>query len=214
MVEEESYFFRMSRYQEQLLKYIEDNPEFITPSSRRNEILSRLKDPLEDLSISRTSFKWGIPLPIDQNHIFYVWMEALTNYLTTIGYPDESFQKFWPADVHVIGKDIVWHHIVIWGSLLFAAGLPLPKKVFSHGFITVRGEKMSKSIGNVIDPFALVEKYGVDAVRYFLLREISPFEDGDFTYEKFEERYNGDLASGLGNLVARVTKMAFSEERR
>jgi len=211
-IEEETYFFRMSKYQKQLIEHIEKNKNFIIPESKRNEIFNRLKEPLQDLSISRATVKWGIPFPLDKKLSLFVWIDALINYLTTINYPNEKFKKFWPADVHVIGKDIPWHHSVIWGSLLLSLGLPLPKTIFVHGFITVSGQKMSKSLGNVIDPFELVKKYssasspqvGTDAVRYFLLREIPSTEDGDFTYEKFEGRYNADLASGLGNLVARV----------
>jgi len=208
LIEEETYFFKMSKYQPALIKHIKENKDFIIPESKRNEILSRLKEPLQDLSISRKTVKWGIPLPVDKKFTLFVWVDALINYLTTIGYPDEKFKKFWPADIHIIGKDIIWHHSVIWGSLLFSAGLELPKTIFVHGFITSGGQKMSKSLGNVIDPFELVKKYGTDPVRYFLLREISPTEDGDFTYEKFEARYNSDLAKGLGNLVARVITMA------
>jgi methionyl-tRNA synthetase len=207
-IEEETYFFKMSQYQKQLLRYINQNKNFILPQSKRNEILNRLKEPLQDLSISRKEVKWGTPLPIDKKFTVFVWIDALINYLTTINYPKEEFKKFWPADIQLIGKDIVWHHSVIWGSLLLSLGLPLPKTIFVHGFIISGGQKMSKSLGNVIDPFELVEKYGTDAVRYFLLREISPFEDGDFTYERFKERYNADLAGGLGNLVARVLTMA------
>lgn len=208
LIEEETYFFRMSKYQPTLIKHIKENKQFIVPESKRNEILNRLKEPLQDLSISRKTVKWGIPLPIDKNFTIFVWVDALINYLTTIGYPDERFQKFWPVDVHVIGKDIIWHHSVIWGSLLLSLGLPLPKTIFVHGFITSGGQKMSKSLGNVIDPSELVERYGTDPVRYFLLREISPTEDGDFTQEKFKERYNADLSKGLGNLVARVITLA------
>jgi len=207
-IEEETYFFRMSKYQKKLLNHIEKNKDFIIPESKRNEILNRLKEPLQDLSISRATVEWGIPFPLDKKLTLFVWIEALINYLTTINYPGNKFKKFWPADVHIIGKDIIWHHSVIWGSLLLSLGLPLPKTIFVHGFITIGGQKMSKSLGNVVDPFELVKKYGTDAVRYFLLREIPSTEDGDFTYEKFKARYNSDLASGLGNLVARVITLA------
>jgi len=207
-IEEETYFFKMSKYKKNLLKHIEENKDFIIPSSRKNEILNRLKEPIQDLSISRKKVKWGIPLPFDKKFTLFVWVDALINYLTTTDYPSKKFKKFWPADVHIIGKDITWHHSVIWGSLLLSLDLPLPKTIFVHGYITSGGQKMSKSLGNVIDPFGLVERYGTDAVRYFLLREIPPTEDGDFTYEKFQQRYNGDLASGLGNLVARVLTLA------
>lgn len=207
IIEEETYFFRMSKYQAQLLKHIQENKNFIVPESKRNEILNRLKEPLQDLSISRKTVEWGIPFPFDKKLSLFVWIDALINYLTTIGYPNDKFKKFWPADVHVIGKDIIWHHSVILGSLLLSLELPLPKTIFIHGFITVNGQKMSKSLGNVIDPFELVEKYGTDPVRYYLLAEIPSTEDGDFTYEKFEQRYNSDLASGIGNLLARVLTM-------
>jgi methionyl-tRNA synthetase len=208
MIEEESYFFRMSKYQKELLKHIKENKSFIIPESRRNEVLNRLKEPLQDLNISRKTVKWGIPLPFDKEKVLFVWVDALINYLTTINYPEKDFQKFWPADIHVIGKDITWHHSVIWGSLLLSLGLPLPKTILVHGFITADGQKMSKSLGNVIDPFELVEKYGTDAVRYYLLREIPTTKDGDFSYQKFEKRYNDDLASGIGNLVARIIGIA------
>jgi len=207
LIEEETYFFKMSKYQTALEKHIKENENFIIPESKRNEILNRLKEPLQDLSITRATVEWGVPFPLDEKLTLFVWIDALINYLTTISYPGEKFEKFWPADLHIIGKDIIWHHSVIWGSLLLSAGLPLPKTIFVHGFITVGGQKMSKSLGNIIDPFELVKKYGVDAVRYFLLREIPSTEDGDFTYEKFEKRYNSDLAKGLGNLVARTLTM-------
>ncbi len=208
VIEEETYFFRASKYQKQLQRHIKKNKKFIIPENKRNEILNRLKEPLQNLSISRKTVKWGIPLPFDKKFSLFVWVDALCNYLTTISYPSNKFKKFWPADVHVIGKDIVWHHAVIWSSLLLSLGLSLPKTIFIHGFVTSGGQKMSKSLGNVVDPFELVEKYGTDAVRYFLLREFSPFSDGDFSYQRFEERYNSDLASGLGNLTARVITMA------
>jgi len=204
LIEEESYFFRMNKYQEALIRYIEENKNFIIPDSKRNEILNRLKEPLQDLSISRTAVKWGIPLPIDEKFTLFVWIDALINYLTTIDYPGKKFKKFWPADVHVIGKDIVWHHSVIWASLLLSLGLPLPKTIFVHGFITVKGEKMSKSLGNIINPVELAEKYGRETIRYFFIREFSSFEDGDFSETRLKERYNSDLAQGLGNLVSRV----------
>lgn len=207
-IEEETYFFRMGKYQKQLLEYIKENRNFVIPESKRKEILNRLQEPLQDLSISRKNVEWGIPLPYDEKFTLFVWIDALINYLTTIGYPDDKFTKFWPADVHVIGKDIVWHHTAIWGSLLFSAGLPLPRTIFVHGFISVEGQKMSKSLGNVINPVELVEKYGVDPVRYYLMREFSPTEDGDYSRKKFEQRYNTDLANGLGNLVSRVLALA------
>ncbi|MBU2472853.1 methionine--tRNA ligase [Patescibacteria group bacterium] len=207
-INEETYFFRMSKYQKKISEHIKKNKNFITPQSRRNEILNRLKDPLQDISISRKTVKWGIPLPIDNSFTLFVWIDALINYLTTIDYPNSRFQDFWPADIHVIGKDIVWHHSIIWGSLLLSVGLSLPKKIFSHGFITIEGEKMSKSLDNAVNPFELVKKYGVDPVRYFLLREFSSTEDGDFNIGRLEERYNSDLANGLGNLVSRVLTLS------
>ena len=204
LIEEEGYFFRMNKYQEALIRYIEENKNFIIPDSKRNEILNRLKEPLQDLSISRTAVKWGIPLPIDEKFTLFVWIDALINYLTTIDYPGKKFKKFWPADVHVIGKDIVWHHSVIWASLLLSLGLPLPKTIFVHGFITVKGEKMSKSLGNIINPVGLVEKYGRETIRYLFIREFSSFEDGNFSEERIKERYNSDLAQGIGNLLSRI----------
>ena len=204
LIEEEGYFFRMNKYQEALIRYIEENKNFIIPDSKRNEILNRLKEPLQDLSISRTAVKWGIPLPIDEKFTLFVWIDALINYLTTIDYPGKKFKKFWPADVHVIGKDIVWHHSVIWASLLLSLGLPLPKTIFVHGFITVKGEKMSKSLGNIINPVGLVEKYGRETIRYFFIREFSSFEDGNFSEKRIKERYNSDLAQGVGNLLSRI----------
>jgi len=204
LIEEETYFFKMSKYQSNLIEHIKNNKNFIIPESKKNEVLNRLKEPLQDLSISRKTVKWGIPLPIDKKLTLFVWVDALINYLTTIDYPNDKFKKYWPADIHVIGKDIVWHHVVIWSTLLLSLGLPLPKTIFIHGFITSNGQKMSKSLGNVVDPFELVEKYGADPVRYFLLREIPPTEDGDYTREKFEERYNSDLVNGIGNTIRRV----------
>jgi methionyl-tRNA synthetase len=204
VVEEETYFFRMSKYQKKLLRHIEKNKDFIVPESKRNEILSRLKKPLQDLSISRKTVEWGIPLPIDEKFSLFVWIDALINYFTTIDYPGKKFKKFWPADVHVIGKDIIWHHSVIWGSLLLSLGLSLPKTIFVHGFIIVGGQKMSKSLGNVVNPFELVKKYGTDTIRYFLIREFSSFEDGNFSEKRIKERYNSDLAQGIGNLLSRI----------
>jgi methionyl-tRNA synthetase len=207
-IEEETYFFKLSKYQKALIEHIKNNKDFIIPQSRRNEILNRLKEPLQDLSISRKNVKWGIPLPINKDFTLFVWVDALINYLSTIDYPNNKFKKFWPADVHVIGKDIIWHHTVIWGSILLSAGLELSKTIFVHGFVTANGQKISKSLGNVIDPIELVKKYGTDPVRYYLLREIPTFGDGDFSIKRFEERYNSDLANGIGNLVARVLTLA------
>ena len=208
-LKEESYFFRMSKYQEQLLAHIEANPDFIQPKSKRNEILSFVKEGLRDLSVSRTTFKWGIPVPGNDKHIIYVWFDALTNYITALGYPDEggNFAKFWPVDVHLIGKDILRFHTVYWPTFLMAAGLPLPNKVFAHGWWTVEGQKMSKSLQNVVEPNMLIDKYGVDAVRYFLLREVPFGLDGDFSHTALVHRINSDLANDLGNLLNRSTAM-------
>lgn len=202
-VEEENYFFRLSKYQKQIKKILEKGKMKLIPQSRKNEMLSFLKEGLEDISFSRPrkDLKWGIAVPGDKTQTIYVWADALSNYLS--GAPGR-----WPADVHCIGKDIQKFHCLIWPGMLLSLNLPLPKTIFIHGFITVGGQKMSKSLGNVIDPFELVRKYGTDPVRYFLLREIPPTDDGDFTYEKFEQRYNSDLAKGLGNLVARVVTLA------
>lgn len=211
IVEEENYFFRLSKYSKQVEKAIEENEIKIIPEARKNEILSFIKQGIEDISCSRLreKLKWGIPVPNDDTQTVYVWMEAIVNYISALGYAQDGdkFKKFWPADVHCVGKDIFRFHSLLWPAILLSINLPLPKAILVHGFITVNGQKMSKSLGNVIDPFELVKKYGTDAVRYFLLREIPPAEDGDFTYEKFEGRYNSDLASGLGNLVARVTTL-------
>ncbi|ACM20503.1 methionyl-tRNA synthetase [Geotalea daltonii FRC-32] len=208
-LKEESYFFRMSKYQEQLLAHIEANPDFIQPKSRRNEIISFVKEGLRDLSVSRTTFSWGIPVPGNDKHIIYVWFDALANYITALGYPEESgnFDKFWPVDAHLIGKDILRFHAVYWPTFLMAAGLPLPKKVFAHGWWTIEGQKMSKSLQNVVEPNMLVEKYGVDAVRYFLLREVPFGLDGDFSHSALVHRINSDLANDLGNLLNRSTAM-------
>jgi len=211
-IEEENYFFRLSKYQNQLKKIIGRGEIKIIPEGRKSELLSFITQGLEDTSCSRPREKleWGIPVPDDRTHLVYVWMDALVNYLSALDYAidGDKFKKFWPPNVHCIGKDIfVRFHGSLWPAMLLSLGLGLSKTIFVHGFITVAGQKMSKSLGNVIDPFELVDKYGTDAVRYFLLREIPPTEDGDFTYEKFEERYNSDLAKGLGNLVARVLTM-------
>jgi methionyl-tRNA synthetase len=208
-LKEESYFFRMSKYQQQLLEHIEANPDFIQPKSRRNEILSFVKEGLRDLSVSRTSFRWGIPVPGNENHVIYVWFDALANYITALGYPDTTgnFGAFWPVDVHLIGKDILRFHSVYWPTFLMAAGLPLPKKVFAHGWWTVEGQKMSKSLQNVVEPNMLIDRYGVDAVRYFLLREVPFGLDGDFSHTALIHRINSDLANDLGNLLNRSTAM-------
>ena len=209
-LKEESYFFRMSKYQQALLDHIEANPDFIQPRGRRNEILNFVREGLRDLSISRTTFSWGIPVPGNDKHVIYVWFDALSNYITALGYPDDpegNYAKFWPVDVHVIGKDILRFHTVYWPTFLLAAGLPLPKKVFAHGWWTVEGQKMSKSLANVVEPNMLVDKYGVDAIRYFLLREVPFGLDGDFSHSALVHRINSDLANDLGNLVSRSTAM-------
>ncbi|MFH1582284.1 MAG: methionine--tRNA ligase, partial [bacterium] len=207
-IEEENYFFKLSKYADKIKEILEKDELKITPQSRKNEILSFINQGVEDISCSRSkeNLKWGIPVPGDENQIIYIWLEALANYLSAL----ESLGKeeFWPADIHCIGKDIFRFHVLLWPAMLLALGKELPKNVFVHGYITSNGEKMSKSLGNVIDPVELVKKYGLDPVRYFLLREFSSTEDGDFTYEKFEERYNADLAKGLGNLVDILTTLA------
>ena len=208
-VEEESYFFRLSAYQDRLLTYYAENPGFIAPDTRRNEVVSFVSGGLQDLSISRTTFDWGIPVPGDPKHIMYVWVDALTNYITALGYPDVDgdFAKYWPADVHVIGKDIIRFHAVYWPAFLWSAGLEAPKRVFGHGFLFNRGEKMSKSVGNVIDPFDLAATYGVDAIRYFFLREVAFGQDGSYSHEAIVNRINADLANDLGNLAQRSLSM-------
>lgn len=208
-VAEEAYFFKISKYADRLLEYIEKNPDFIQPVSRRNEMINFIKQGLEDLCISRTSFDWGIPVPIDQKHVIYVWFDALTNYLTPIGYLDdpEKFNKFWPADLHLVGKEIVRFHTIIWPIILMALDLPLPKKVYGHGWLVVDGDKMSKSKGNVIDPIGLIDEFGADAIRYFLLREINLGQDGNFSRDALIQRINSDLANDLGNLLHRTLSM-------
>lgn len=212
LIEEENYFFKLSRYQNQLKTIIEKDELKIIPETRKNEILSFIKSGLDDICISRSSERaqgWGIDVPGDPSQKVWVWFDALSNYINAVGYADDEkkFKKWWPADLHVIGKGILRFHAVYWPTILLSAGIPLPKEIFIHGYITSDGQKMSKSLGNAIDPFELVEKYGVDAVRYFLLREIPSTEDGDFTYEKFKTRYNADLANGIGNTVSRVLAM-------
>ena len=208
-VEEESYFFRLSAYADRLLAHYRQNPDFIGPETRRNEVVSFVQGGLNDLSVSRTTFDWGIPVPGDPKHVMYVWVDALTNYLTGAGFPEESHPRwrYWPADVHVIGKDIVRFHTVYWPAFLMSAGLPLPKRVFGHGFLFNRGEKMSKSVGNVIDPASLASAYGVDQLRYFLLREVPFGQDGNYSHEAIVNRINADLANDLGNLAQRSLTM-------
>jgi methionyl-tRNA synthetase len=206
-VEEENYFFRLSAWQDRLLKFYDENPDFIAPRARRNEVVSFVKSGLRDLSISRTSFTWGIPVPGDPRHVMYVWLDALANYITALGYPETKsgdFSTFWPADLHMVGKDIIRFHAVYWPAFLMGAGLAPPKRVFAHGWWTVEGEKMSKSLGNFIAPQQLVEQYGLDAVRYFMLRELPFGNDGDFSRRAVVNRINGDLANGIGNLAQRV----------
>lgn len=208
-VEEESYFFRLSDYQERLLAHYEASPDFIGPDERRNEIVSFVKRGLKDLSISRTTFDWGVKVPGDERHVMYVWVDALTNYITAAGFPDENNPRwrYWPADLHVIGKDIVRFHAVYWPAFLMSAGIALPKRVYAHGFLFNRGEKMSKSVGNVIDPFALVDHYGLDQVRYFFLREVPFGQDGNYSHDAIVNRINADLANDLGNLAQRSLSM-------
>src|SRR6185312_1631011 len=209
-VEEENYFFRLSAWQDRLLAFYDANPDFIGPSVRRNEVVSFVKGGLKDVSISRTSFSWGIPVPNDAKHIMYVWIEALSVYLTGAGYPDvdsEKFRKYWPCSLHMVGKDIIRHHCVYWPAFLMAAGIPVTKRVFGHGWWTNEGQKMSKSVGNVITPKALIDKYGLDATRYFMLRELPFGADGDFSHRAMVNRINGDLANDLGNLAQRVLSM-------
>jgi len=208
-VQEESYFFRMSKYQDQLLKHIEEYPEFIQPVSRRNEMINFIKQGLEDLCVSRTTFDWGIPVPFDRKHVVYVWFDALTNYITGAGYQHdpEKFARYWPADVHLVGKEIVRFHSIIWPIMLMALGVALPKKVYGHGWLVVEGDKMSKSKGNVVDPVLLIDEFGADAIRYFLLREINLGQDGNFSREALIKRINSDLANDLGNLLHRTLNM-------
>ncbi len=209
-VEEPSYFFRLSFWQDALLNLYSDNPDFILPRSRFNEVVSFVKEGLQDLSVSRTTFQWGIPVPNDSAHVMYVWLDALTNYITAVGYPDvntEEFKTYWPADLHMVGKDILRFHAVFWPAFLMAADLPPPKRVFAHGWWTVRGQKMSKSLGNAIDPFHLIETYGRDQVRYVMLREVPFGNDGDFSHTSVVNRINSELANDFGNLAQRVLVM-------
>jgi methionyl-tRNA synthetase len=208
-VEEKSYFFKLSAYQDRLLALYENQPDFIGPDSRRNEVISFVKGGLKDLSISRTTFDWGVKVPNDPEHVMYVWVDALTNYITGVGFPDETDPnwRYWPADVHIIGKDIIRFHAVYWPAFLMSAGVPLQKRVYAHGFLFSRGEKMSKSVGNVVDPFNLATQYGVDQVRYFFLREVPFGQDGNYNHEAMVARINADLANDLGNLAQRSLSM-------
>ncbi len=209
-VEEESYFFKLSAYQDKLLKHYADNPDFILPETRRNEVVSFVSSGLKDLSISRTTFDWGVQVPGNEKHVVYVWLDALTNYMTAVGYPEGTAApdwRYWPADLHMVGKDILRFHAVYWPAFLMSAGLPLPKRVFAHGWWTNEGQKISKSLGNVIDPLTLVDRFGLDQVRYFLLREVPFGNDGDFSERAMINRTNGDLANDLGNLAQRVLSM-------
>jgi methionyl-tRNA synthetase len=209
-VEEPSYFFKLSAWGNKLLEFYDENPNFIAPESRRNEVLSFVKGGLRDLSISRTTFEWGVPVPDDDKHIMYVWLDALTNYITGVGYPNTNsgeYATYWPCDLHMVGKDILRFHAVYWPAFLLAAGLDVPKRIFAHGWWTNEGEKISKSLGNVIDPVDLVDRYGLDQVRYFLLREVPFGNDGDFSHQAMVNRMNGELSNDLGNLAQRVLSM-------
>jgi methionyl-tRNA synthetase len=206
---EDSYFFALSKYRDRLLEHIVANPSFIVPEIRRNEIVNVLEGGLEDISVSRTAYDWGVPLPIDESAIVYVWFDALINYISGAGFPgdEEKFSRLWPADLHVIGKDITRFHCIIWPAMLLSAGVELPKSVLGHGFVSFKGEKMSKSLGNIVRPLDVVDKFGADPLRYYLLKEVPLDKDGDFTWELFIERYNADLANDLGNLVSRSLAM-------
>ena len=208
---EESWFFRLSKYQQPLLDHYSVHPEFIQPESRRNEVVRFVEGGLKDLSISRTSFDWGVPVPGSDNHVMYVWLDALTNYITGLGYPDDTelWQRYWPADIHLIGKDVVRFHAVYWPAFLMSAGIALPKTVYGHGFLLSRGEKMSKSVGNVVDPLVLAESFGVDALRYFLMREVTFGQDGSYSAEAIVNRVNAELANSFGNLAQRTLSMVF-----
>jgi len=209
-VEEDSYFFKLSAWQDRLLDFYEKNPDFIKPNARRNEIVQFVKSGLHDLSVSRTAISWGVPVPNDSKHVMYVWLDALTNYISALGYPDtesEMFKDFWNNSHHVVGKDIVRFHTVYWTAFLMSAGLPAPKRVFAHGWWTNEGQKISKSLGNVIDPYELIETYGLDQTRYFLLREVPFGNDGDFSKDAMIRRVNADLANGIGNLAQRTLSL-------
>ena len=210
-VEEPSYFFALSKWQDKLLEFYEANPDFIRPKTRRNEVISFVKSGLTDLSISRTSFKWGIPVPDNKEHVIYVWLDALTNYISALGYPDETddYKNFWPADVHVVGKDILRFHAIYWPAFLMSAGIPTPKSIFAHGWWTNEGQKISKSVGNVIDPFKLIDDFGLDQVRYFLMREVIFGNDGNYARENLIQRNNSELSNKIGNLMQRTCSFIF-----
>ena len=213
-VEEESFFFKLSKWQEPLLKYYEDNPKFILPESRKNEVVSFVKSGLKDLSVSRKSFSWGIKVPSNKDHVIYVWLDALTNYLSALNYPDSSsklLKDFWPATLHLIGKDILRFHAVYWPAFLLAANIPLPERVYGHGWILSGEEKMSKSKGNILDPLEIIKKYGLDPLRYYLIKEVSFGNDGNISQDKLESCINSDLANNFGNLCQRV--IAFNEKK-
>lgn len=212
LIKEEAYFFRLSKYADRLLEFYDENPNFLLPISRKNEMINNfIKPGLQDLCVSRTSFDWGIPVPFDKKHVVYVWLDALTNYITSLGYPeilDDKFKKYWPCDLHLVGKEIVRFHAIIWPCILMALDLPLPKQVFGHGWLVINGGKISKSLGNYKDPREYIEKYGVDAVRYFALREVPFGSDGSFSEKALVTRTNGDLVNVLGNLVNRTVAMS------
>jgi len=208
-IEEENLFFALSKYADRVLKHIEENPDFIQPETRRNEIISFIKGGVSDVSISRAGAEWGIPVPTEPSHVFYVWFDALVNYLTSVGFPDdmELFARYWPADLHVIGKDITRFHCILWPAMLMSADIELPRTIHGHGFVTFKGERMSKTLGNIVEPLDLARKYGPDSLRYYLAREIVFGKDGDFSWEQFIQRYNSELANDLGNLVSRTCGM-------
>lgn len=208
-VSEEAYFFKMSKYADKILNYIETHPEFIVPTSRRNEMINFIKQGLEDLCVSRTSFDWGVPVPDDEKHVIYVWFDAVINYITPLFNDKERFNNFWPADIHLVGKEIVRFHSIIWPCMLMALDLPLPKQIYGHGWLVVEGDKMSKSKGNVVDPMLLIDEFGADSIRYFLLREINLGQDGGFSRDALINRINSDLANDLGNLLHRTLNMIY-----